>query len=106
MKWGKEKGASLDELITRAIEEYLFAHRFRLLRERMASRAQEKGIYTDQDVFERVSFVLDTNVLIAALVAQGVCSVILEHCKEASQLQVPVSSFHIRRPSPGSQRLV
>jgi hypothetical protein len=55
MKWGKEKGASLDELITRAIEEYLFAHRFRLLRERMASRAQEKGIYTDQDVFERVS---------------------------------------------------
>jgi hypothetical protein len=55
MKWGKEKGASLDELIARAIEEYLFAHRFRLLRERMAPRAQEQGIYTDQDVFERVS---------------------------------------------------
>ncbi len=52
---GQREGASLDELITRAIEEYLFAHRFRLLRERMASRAQEQGIYTDQDVFERVS---------------------------------------------------
>jgi hypothetical protein len=52
---GQREGASLDELITRAIEEYLFAHRFRLLRERMSSRAQEQGIYTDQDVFERVS---------------------------------------------------
>ncbi len=38
--------------------------------------------------------VLDTNVLIAAFIARGVCSVILEHCKEASQLQVPVSSSH------------
>jgi hypothetical protein len=29
---GQREGASLDELITRAIEEYLFAHQFRLLR--------------------------------------------------------------------------
>jgi hypothetical protein len=31
-----------------------FFRRFRLLRERMIARAQAQGIYTDQDVFDRV----------------------------------------------------
>jgi hypothetical protein len=51
----RREGASLNELVIKAIEEYLFAHQFRLLRERMVPKAQEQGIYTDQDVFERVS---------------------------------------------------
>jgi len=51
----QREGASLNELVTKAIEEYLFARQFRLLRERMVPKAQEQGIYTDQDVFERVS---------------------------------------------------
>jgi metal-responsive CopG/Arc/MetJ family transcriptional regulator len=51
----QREGTSLNELVTKAIEEYLFARQFRLLRERMVPKAQEQGIYTDQDVFERVS---------------------------------------------------
>ena len=51
----REEGVSLSELVSEAIKEYLFFRRFRLLRERMISKAQAQGIYTDQDVFERVS---------------------------------------------------
>ena len=51
----RREGISLNELIAEAIEEYLFFRRFRLLRERMIPKAQAQGIYTDQDVFDRVS---------------------------------------------------
>ena len=52
---GQEEGISPNELISTAVEEYLFFRRFRLLRERMVAKAQAQGIYTDQDVFELVS---------------------------------------------------
>ncbi len=52
---GQEENVSPSELIVRAIEEYLFVRRFRLLRERMVPQAQAQGIYTDQDVFDHVS---------------------------------------------------
>jgi metal-responsive CopG/Arc/MetJ family transcriptional regulator len=48
-------GASPDELVGEAIRQYIFARRFRTLRERMASNARTQGIVTDQDVFDRVS---------------------------------------------------
>ncbi|MGQ9628564.1 MAG: hypothetical protein ACUVV0_16870 [Anaerolineae bacterium] len=51
----RKEGISLSELIGEAIKEYLFFRQFRLLRERMLSKAQAQGIYTDEDVFERVS---------------------------------------------------
>jgi metal-responsive CopG/Arc/MetJ family transcriptional regulator len=51
----REEGVSPDELVATAVKEYLFFRRFRLLQERMIPRAQEKGIYTDQDVFDRIS---------------------------------------------------
>jgi metal-responsive CopG/Arc/MetJ family transcriptional regulator len=51
----REEGVSLSELVSEAIKEYLFFRRFRLLRERMIPKARAQGIYTDQDVFERVS---------------------------------------------------
>ena len=51
----RKEGISLNELVTKAIEEYLFVRQFRLLRERMVPEAQAQGIYSDQDVFERVS---------------------------------------------------
>lgn len=52
---GKRDGISPAELAARAIEEYLFVRRFRLLQERMIPRAQEQGIQTEEDVFERIS---------------------------------------------------
>jgi len=51
----RKGGLSLSELVSEAIKEYLFFRRFRLLRERVIPKAQAQGIYTDQDVFERVS---------------------------------------------------
>jgi len=50
-----QEGISPSELVGEAVKEYLFFRRFRLLRERMIPEAQAQGIYTDQDVFERVS---------------------------------------------------
>jgi len=51
----REEGVSPDDLISEAVREYLFFRRFRLLHERMASKARAQGICTDQDVFDRVS---------------------------------------------------
>lgn len=50
----QEEGVSPNEFVSAAVKEYLFMRRFRLLRERMVVQAQAQGIYTDQDVFERV----------------------------------------------------
>lgn len=51
----QEEGISPDELISKAVEEYLFFRRLRLLRERMIAKAQAQGIYTDQQIFDLVS---------------------------------------------------
>ena len=51
----RRENLSSSELIQEAIEEYLFFRRFRLLREQMIPKAQDQGIYTDQDLFDRVS---------------------------------------------------
>ena len=51
----QQQGLSLNDLASETIEEYVFFQRFRLLRERMSAKAKRQGIYTDQNVFERVS---------------------------------------------------
>jgi len=47
--------ASSDELVGEALKQYLFMRRFRSLREQMIFKAQSQGVFTDQDVFDRVS---------------------------------------------------
>ena len=49
----REEGLSPDELVTAALEDYLFIRKFRRLRERMLAQAQAN--YTDDDIFKRVS---------------------------------------------------
>lgn len=49
----REEGVSREELVEKALRDYLFLRRFRSLRERMM--AQSPGGYTDQDVFDQVS---------------------------------------------------
>ena len=49
------EGISSNELIGRAIKQYLFLRRFRRLSDRMTAKAQSQGILTEQDVFDRVS---------------------------------------------------
>jgi metal-responsive CopG/Arc/MetJ family transcriptional regulator len=49
----REEGVSQNELIEKAVREYLFIRRFRNLREQMMSQSSEA--YTDQDIFDQVS---------------------------------------------------
>ena len=51
----RREGISLNDLIFEAVKMYLFLRQFRLLRERMIPKARAQGIFTDQDVFDRVS---------------------------------------------------
>jgi metal-responsive CopG/Arc/MetJ family transcriptional regulator len=51
----QSEGVSRDEVVSRAVKQHLFLRRFRSLRERMAAKASNGGIVTDQDVFDQVS---------------------------------------------------
>lgn len=48
-------GVSRSDVIRESLREYLFIRRFRTLRRKMMVRAQAAGVFTDQDVFDRVS---------------------------------------------------
>jgi metal-responsive CopG/Arc/MetJ family transcriptional regulator len=51
----KEDGVSRSDVLRQSLEDYLLVRRFRRLRQRMMAAAQAQGIYTDEDVFTRVS---------------------------------------------------
>jgi len=51
----REAGRPPSEIMCEALRDYLFTRKFRSLREHMTSKAQAQGIYTDEDVFDRVS---------------------------------------------------
>ncbi len=51
----KEEGLSRSDVLRQSLEDFLFVRRFRQLRQRMMAAAQAQGIYTDEDVFNRVS---------------------------------------------------
>ena len=51
----KKEGVSLDEVVGQAVKQHVFLRQFRSLRERMAAKAKNQGIVTDQDVFDRIS---------------------------------------------------
>ncbi len=50
----KQSSLTRSELVRAALDEYLFKLRFRKLRERLVMKARGKGIYTDEDVFNRL----------------------------------------------------
>ena len=51
----QKEGLSPDEVVGRAVKQHIFLRQFRSLRERMAAKAKNQGIATDQDVFDRIS---------------------------------------------------
>ena len=48
-------GVSRSDIVRESLRDYLFVRRFRGMRNSMVSKASRRGIYTDQDVFDRVS---------------------------------------------------
>ena len=51
----KIEGVSRSDIVRESIRDYLFIRQFRALRKAMGMKASQQGIYTDQDVFDRVS---------------------------------------------------
>lgn len=51
----KEEGISPSDVLRESLEDFLFVRRFQRLRQRMMAAAQAQGIFTDEDVFERIS---------------------------------------------------
>ena len=51
----QQEGITPDQVIEDAVKKHLFLRRFRSLRDRLAAKAQQQGIRTDEDVFDRVS---------------------------------------------------
>lgn len=51
----RAEGVSRSDLIRRALRDYLFIREYRRLRERMLAEARGRGIFSDEDVFDRVS---------------------------------------------------
>ena len=49
------EGVSQSDIVRESVRDYLFIRQFRSLRKSMATKATQRGIYTDQDVFTRVS---------------------------------------------------
>jgi metal-responsive CopG/Arc/MetJ family transcriptional regulator len=50
-----EEGKSANELISQAVAEYLFFRDLHLLQERLTTKAQQRGIFSEEDVFEQIS---------------------------------------------------
>ena len=48
------EGLSRSDVLRASLEDYFFVRRFRALRQRMMA-AQAQGIFTDEDVFDRMS---------------------------------------------------
>lgn len=54
-KTAREEGISRSDVIRESLRYYLFMRRFRRLRAKAVAKAQAQGIFTDGDVFKRVS---------------------------------------------------
>ena len=51
----KQEGISRSDVLRQSLEDFLFVRRFRQLRQRMMAAGQAQGVFTDEDVFNRVS---------------------------------------------------
>ena len=54
-KLAKQEGVSRSDIMRESLRTYLFSSRLKRLRDQAIPVAQKQGIFTDEDVFERVS---------------------------------------------------
>jgi metal-responsive CopG/Arc/MetJ family transcriptional regulator len=50
-----EEGVSRSDIVRESLRDYLFLRRSQVIRTRLLPQAAEQGIFTDEDVFDRVS---------------------------------------------------
>ena len=51
----RSDGVSRSDIVRECLRDYMFIRRFRSTRKRLVEKAAQQGIFTDQDVFDRVS---------------------------------------------------
>lgn len=54
-KIAQNEGLSKSQIVRNALEDYIFIKKFRELRNKMVARAQAQGVFTDEDIFEKIS---------------------------------------------------
>ena len=54
-RYSREEGVTRSDVVRESVRDYLYVRRFRALRERVVPVAAQRGVFTDQDVFDRVS---------------------------------------------------
>jgi Arc/MetJ-type ribon-helix-helix transcriptional regulator len=54
-KLARADGISRSDIVRESLRDYLFIRNFRAMRKTMVAKASADGIYTDQDVFDRMS---------------------------------------------------
>ena len=54
-KTARSDGVSRSDVVRESLRNYLFAHEFRAVRQKLLRQATAKRIFTDQDVFKQVS---------------------------------------------------
>lgn len=50
-----DEGITRSDVVRMAVSDYLYFRKFKKIRDRMMLKAQSKGVFTDEDVFSRVS---------------------------------------------------
>ena len=51
----QDEGLSKSQIVRNALQDYIFIKKFRSLRSKMMAKAQAQGVFTDEDVFEKIS---------------------------------------------------
>ncbi|NIR52489.1 CopG family transcriptional regulator [candidate division KSB1 bacterium] len=54
-KIAKDEGLSKSQIIRNALQDYLYIRKFKALRNRMIAKAQAQKLFSDEDVFNKVS---------------------------------------------------
>ena len=54
-KVAKEENIPISEIVRESLSRYVAVLRFREIQKRAVKRARTQGIYTDEDVFKRIS---------------------------------------------------
>ena len=50
-----EEGVSRSDIVRKSLRDLLFLREFRALRQQLSAKARRRGIFSDEDVFDRVS---------------------------------------------------
>lgn len=54
-RMSKAEGISRSDIVRESLRDYMFIQKFRSMRKSLTSKAASQGVFTDQDVFDRVS---------------------------------------------------